>query len=479
MTEIKTDIKTEPGRQGNFVIKLWSILHNESIADTICWDASGTSFHVIGVYKFSQVVLPSYFRHKNMSTFVRNLNQYGFRKLFSFDQSILADIKDRTDHSQYYNPLFLRDRPDLLSQIKRQPTQQPNSRGRGTPSMAQRNTNWTSSGQDYKPGNFPTLPKSNFPSGLVYGLSNMPQGLSSLRSGHEHMQSNIHELIRQRGLIRKEVNLLHHQHMKQNQNVGKLIQFLDSLRQNRAGSHASSHNYSEPLTLSSLLQHNNNSSILSHIDQNIRFEHQYYSKNSAFDNSLSPQQPWFQPSAFQWTTSCNGFDGSMEQKFIPSEHIRTAISSSEKAIDVETISPPSTLPSPPVLRRISIEKDESANTYYKQHDQKFQYVPDGFEREYKRRKPQEETNDSFTMTPPVLPEQTNNNIGCQSFPFGVFEPNMMRNVSRAYRESSEWRGIFNTMLESSKGKSDDDMIRHHRKVTRESKMVGQHKYCSS
>ena len=58
--------------------------------------------------KFQQLVLPRYFRHNKMNSFIRQLNMYGFHK-------------SRNDHTKcvFSHPSFLRDREDLLITIKR------------------------------------------------------------------------------------------------------------------------------------------------------------------------------------------------------------------------------------------------------------------------------------------------------------------------------------------------------------------------
>ena len=45
------------------------------------WSPQGDNFVVKNVEKFSAVVLPQYFKHSNFSSFARQLNFYGFRKV--------------------------------------------------------------------------------------------------------------------------------------------------------------------------------------------------------------------------------------------------------------------------------------------------------------------------------------------------------------------------------------------------------------
>lgn len=66
-----------------------------------------------------QSVLPLYFKHSNFSSFARQLNFYGFRKLRS-DPILTSDVDPQTaGHVRFHHEKFHRDQPELLHQIKR------------------------------------------------------------------------------------------------------------------------------------------------------------------------------------------------------------------------------------------------------------------------------------------------------------------------------------------------------------------------
>lgn len=87
---------------------LFPFIQNQDFSRIIYWSPAGTEFIIKDINKFQQVVLPKYFRHNKINSFIRQLNMYGFHK-------------SRKEHSKsvFSHPLFLKDREDLLCEIKR------------------------------------------------------------------------------------------------------------------------------------------------------------------------------------------------------------------------------------------------------------------------------------------------------------------------------------------------------------------------
>jgi len=89
---------------------------DESIAT---WATEGDMFVIKDYDAFENKVIPQYFDHNKYSSFARQLNFYGFRKITNetvrradFDPSTAKWIK-------FHNKNFVRGRPELLSAIKR------------------------------------------------------------------------------------------------------------------------------------------------------------------------------------------------------------------------------------------------------------------------------------------------------------------------------------------------------------------------
>merc|ERR1712176_1725774 len=79
----------------------------------------GDNFVVKNVEKFASAVLPLYFKHSNFSSFARQLNFYGFRKLRS-DPILTNDVDPQTAcYVRFYHEKFQKNKPELLHGIKR------------------------------------------------------------------------------------------------------------------------------------------------------------------------------------------------------------------------------------------------------------------------------------------------------------------------------------------------------------------------
>ena len=69
-----------PPQNAIFIHKLYQILEDDSLHDLIWWTPSGSSFMIKPVERFSKA-LATYFKHTNITSFVRQLNIYGFHKV--------------------------------------------------------------------------------------------------------------------------------------------------------------------------------------------------------------------------------------------------------------------------------------------------------------------------------------------------------------------------------------------------------------
>ncbi|KAF0990269.1 hypothetical protein HZS_3942 [Henneguya salminicola] len=109
-----------------FITKLWEILKDSSCNKYICWSDNGKSVIIKDSQGFCKFVLPILYRHKNLSSFIRQLNMHGFHK--KPDVSFKSLSGSGGSDCEFYHPDFIRNKPELLTRIKRRGVEEKRSK---------------------------------------------------------------------------------------------------------------------------------------------------------------------------------------------------------------------------------------------------------------------------------------------------------------------------------------------------------------
>lgn len=203
--------KTRPA----FVNKVWSMLNDKSNTNLIQWSADGKSFIVVNREEFVHEILPKYFKHSNPSSFVRQLNMYGWHKVQDVKAGSIQNSSD--DKWQFENEFFIRGREDLLEKIVRQKS--------SAATNARINTS----------GNAPSLHGSDMHLmsevnlGDTTNISALLGELDQIKYNQMAISKDLSRINKDNEMLWKENMMARERHRTQQQALEKILRFLASM----------------------------------------------------------------------------------------------------------------------------------------------------------------------------------------------------------------------------------------------------------
>ncbi|XP_062524402.1 heat shock factor-d isoform X6 [Bombyx mori] len=185
-----------------FLGKLWKLVNDSETNQLISWSPGGKTFVIKNQADFARELLPLYYKHNNMASFIRQLNMYGFHKITSVENGGLRYEKDEIEFS---HPCFMKGHAYLLEHIKRK--------------IAIPKSVVTSNESGEKILLKPEL------------MNKVLADVKQMKGKQESLDAKFSAMKQENEALWREVAILRQKHIKQQQIVNNLIQFLMSLVQ--------------------------------------------------------------------------------------------------------------------------------------------------------------------------------------------------------------------------------------------------------
>ncbi|KAF8334548.1 hypothetical protein F5887DRAFT_826083, partial [Amanita rubescens] len=178
-----------------FLKKLYEMVNDPQNVALIRWSDSGDSFFVLDHERFAREVLGKWFKHQNFSSFVRQLNMYGFHKIPHLQQGVLRSGSE-TDFWNFGHANFHRGQADLLYLIHR------------------------------KKGNSQQQIQMQQQMEEILDIHSIVQGISAIQRHQGAISSELRELKRSNEMLWQDALLAREKHQKQEDTINRIVKFL-------------------------------------------------------------------------------------------------------------------------------------------------------------------------------------------------------------------------------------------------------------
>jgi hypothetical protein len=194
-----------------------------STDELIRWSDTGDSFfgvsHLTSAYpslpsvlvfeheRFANDVLPRFFKHRNFSSFVRQLNMYGFHKIPHLQQGVLKSDTE-TEFWNFEHPNFHRGQPDLLCLVTRK-----NSKG-----GSQQNA-------ELADGDVPVSGQGT----QILDVNSIVTGITAIKRHQQAISADLNELKASNQHLWQEALTARERYKSQQDTINRILKFLASV----------------------------------------------------------------------------------------------------------------------------------------------------------------------------------------------------------------------------------------------------------
>ncbi|ORZ21448.1 hypothetical protein BCR42DRAFT_448288 [Absidia repens] len=192
-----------------FLNKVYNMVNDPSSDDLIRWASDGKSFFVVRHEDFARSVLPRFFKHSNFSSFVRQLNMYGFHKVPHLQHGVLHSDND-SEQWEFSNPHFQRNQPDLLLLVTRK-------KGREN---------------EEKESTAATANTSNNNSVTNIDLQHILEEIQVIKQHQMNISSQLKNIQNDNSILWQETISARERHQRHQETIDKILRFLASVFSN-------------------------------------------------------------------------------------------------------------------------------------------------------------------------------------------------------------------------------------------------------
>lgn len=216
-----TDLDSKNMANAPFVNKVWKIVNDPANHKYIRWVSGGKAIQIVDKEGFEKQLLPFYFKHKRFTSFVRQLNMYGWHKVQDLSAGTMQSSEE---HWQFANPYFAQGHPELLRKIVRNKGHKP-----GQPSDVNFSSNLVGSGGVTSNSNNPPLAEAENCQDLKAILNELEQ----IKSRQIIIGEDLGRMRKDNEMLWSEYYQTRERYDKHSQMLSRILRFLATVYGNQ------------------------------------------------------------------------------------------------------------------------------------------------------------------------------------------------------------------------------------------------------